>query len=187
MVGEIDFTITNVGPGFYHVPDSELLAVQAGDVLAVKEGTARLQLLKASESIYENYFDVDSQSMWTVRSVWGYSVTITASQKLDATHAVEAYVVRPVRMKFRHIYSEVTFVNRTVLITAFNNVTSALTSWTSVGVHVPIVNVSVEYPYVGKLLLFIYSSVIRAQAGDEISILHVYVLLGMQNINLLRK
>lgn len=137
------------------VPNSDILGVQAGDFLAIKEDSARLQLINATASSYEYYFDVESDSAWSTRSSTGYSVMFASSDpKLNAAHAIRAHIVRPVRMKFRHTYTPQESVTYNISVSTSNNITSLVTT-TSIDVQTLISNVTILTNYTtGNALKF---------------------------------
>ena len=125
------------------MPDVDILPVQSGDILAIKEESARLQLIEATPTGYEYYFTVGGT--WNERTTNGYTLTFPSNQNsISAAHAVRAHVVRPVRMKFRHTYDGLGSNIKSVTITTSNTVTTQFDTVQLIEVMAQIANLTID-------------------------------------------
>ena len=142
------------------VPDSDLLTVQAGDFLAVKEESASLQIINSPASAFEYYFDVDSDNTWGDRATNGYTLTFSNNDPmLSAAHAIRAHLVQPVKLKFRHTYADNGINRRNITVTASNNV-SSMSANASIELQALIQNVSIWCNYTAGKSIFCFHSLV---------------------------
>lgn len=150
LVDELTFTISQTGLGLYEIPDADLMHVYPGDLLAVKETTARIELLTTPDAATEFTYNVNVDANWAGRSTNGYILTGTPST-LSAKHAFKAYLTKSVKLRFQHEFNSLTGGYYDATITVGNNVTvPAVTTTAVIEVQVVIDNVTIEVVTAGK-------------------------------------
>lgn len=121
FAGEIIVDIINTGQQFYEVPDSDLLSVSMGDILAIKEPAGKLAIRDSTGKHYEFYYDVNSDGNWATRTSLGYNL-LTTPTVFEGQHALKMFLEKPSRIKFRHTFTGYEYFYN-VTATIQNNVT----------------------------------------------------------------
>lgn len=150
LTGELSINIPTTGEQFYEIPDNEVLSVQKGDILALKETSGKIAVLDATGNNNEFYYDVNSDGRWLTRLSSGYDLDTTPNT-FPAQHSIKAYLEKPSKLKFRHTFNSVQS-HFNVTATVHNNVTNpSIKALALIENQVPISEVMIIAPFAGNL------------------------------------
>ncbi|KAL5017875.1 hypothetical protein ScPMuIL_003597 [Solemya velum] len=122
LVYDLSVTLNSAGVGVHTFADTELLDVEPGDVIAVKEVTARLNILVSENSKCQFYKVVDNSLPWTSRMSDGFFFGGSVVPH-PYEHALMFFLAESRIVEFQHAYNIADWQFFDIAVTAWNNVT----------------------------------------------------------------